>query len=74
MENVKKALAAALVTSLKASGKVENEFWGGMWLPPSTDNALRRHNWLPNDRFCSSHMALGVEVAVIADNTCSQWK
>ena len=50
------------------------QFWGGIWIPYVQSNQGRVTSWLPNDTFCSSHLALGAEFEVLDQYLSSQWK
>lgn len=50
------------------------QFWGGVWIPFVQSNQSRVTSWLPNDIFCSSHVALGAEFEVLDQYLSSQWK
>lgn len=51
-----------------------NTFWGGIWVPYVQTNQGRITSWLPNDIFCSSHIALGAEFEVLDQYISTQWK
>jgi hypothetical protein len=51
-----------------------NTFWGGIWVPYVQTNQGRITSWLPNDIFCSSHVALGAEFEVLDQYISTQWK
>lgn len=55
-------------------GNSKDTFWGGRWTPFPTTNLRRNHRFLPNDSFCSSHIALVVEFSVESDLLVAQWK
>jgi hypothetical protein len=59
----------------EADAAARQNFWiGARWLPAPMANPLRSHtSWLPNDRFCSSHIALCCEFEVVSEHLSSEW-
>ena len=49
-------------------------FYGGTWIPYFRKNCLRNHYWLPNDKFCSDHMALCAEFEFLDSYLSVEWK
>jgi hypothetical protein len=47
--------------------------WGGKWGAFPTHNYQRANNWLPNEHFASSHVALGAEFALDAMVLSTEW-
>lgn len=70
---MKKALAQVLAKSKLAGPVVPNDekekgggcLWGGVYCPAAAKNPYKMHSWLPNDTFCSSHLALCAEFSFI---------
>jgi hypothetical protein len=69
----KNRLRDALDQSILASSLVKNKYWGGVYLPDSMANPVRKQFWLPNDTFASSHFCLGVELVLNRDYTSTSW-
>lgn len=49
-------------------------YWGGAWMPTPGYNPRRCHSWLPNDTFCSSHMAIGARLDFIEGSVAALWR
>lgn len=58
---------------LGSSSSSGSGFFAGNWLPPPVTNPKLYHNWLPNDTYCSSHLALGVELSIRDESLSSHW-
>mmetsp|Transcript_536 Transcript_536/g.901 ORF Transcript_536/g.901 Transcript_536/m.901 type:complete len:815 (-) Transcript_536:65-2509(-) len=50
------------------------QFWGGKWSPLVTQNADKTNHFLPNDDFCSSHLAIGAKFSINNALLSSQWR
>ena len=74
LEELKTGLRETLALSASCSGSRSNEFFGGKWLSFPTPNPASVHNWLPNDAFCSSHMAICAEFEILEGFSSSQWR
>lgn len=56
-----------------AGNDAGNAFWGGRWVPFPQANEQRRSYFLPNDAFCSSHMALYCQIRVDEEFLSTHW-
>ena len=52
----------------------KNKFYGGTWIPYYRTNCLRNHYWLPNDKFCSDHLAICAEFEFLDSFLSVEWK
>ena len=68
VNEVKRKLLAAL------TDKNNKNFWAGMWVPFGMRNPCRRQNWLPNERFCSTHIALVADLSFCDQFLAVEWK
>ena len=65
------------ITKQESSGNSSNKdsyFFGGRWSAFATLNTERRNHFLPNDSFCSSHLAIGAKFSANGSYLSSQWR
>eukprot|EP01038_Epipyxis_sp_PR26KG_P004561 gene4561-6433_t len=47
--------------------------WCGHWIPEPTVNPHRNTHWLPNESYCSTHIALCAEFQINNNNLATNW-
>ena len=57
------------------AGKLTSpNYWAGIYTPLVDKNEGRSMNWLPNEEYCSSHVALVAHVAFIDGALGNEWQ
>ena len=56
------------------TGCGDRVFWGGIWSPMVDKNEKRDMQWLPNDTFASSHMAMGAHISFLDGYLAGEWR
>ena len=57
------------------AGELTNpNYWAGIYTPLVDKNDGRVMNWLPNEEYCSSHVALVTQVAFIDGALGNEWQ
>lgn len=57
-----------------SSSAMDSYFFGGRWSAFATLNTERKNHFLPNDSFCSSHLAIGAKFSANGSFLSSQWR
>lgn len=60
--------------STNSNNLASNTYWGGKWSSLPKRQPFHFHTWLPNDRYASSHIALGAEFLILDKNIQSEWQ
>ena len=75
VNELKRKLKDQLSASYQNTGSSPNgDFWGGRWSPLVTQNTERINHFLPNDSFCSTHLAIGAKLSSNTAFLASQWR
>ena len=66
-------MASDLKSILSNKNKTSSFLWYGSWVPNQIANSKKRHNWLPNDKYGSLHLALCVDLFINNENLSVGW-